>query len=678
MRKLFELSASEEAEAFGEAPPEDAGLDTASECISGMGIVGDEVDDEAASKELDELLGSFATERSEEDIAREREERDAYERAENDRIREIEERYNKERYEKEQALKAERLERERLEKEEEEEEAREEFEQTFVGKLTKLFKKKPKEEKEGGLEVSASYTGEEEDALPVSEVAKEAEKISEAEEIAAKEEEAVPIEEVASTKTPTQVSIESKAEVGDSSAADSSNQVPEKQEMPAAIDATALLNGSVSISDITNKEESIEEIAQHSEAASAKETEPKKAEKKEAKAKPEKVSQKAEKELKAKKSEQSEVTVKKPKVEKAKEKAKKVLTLSEAKKPFGFFTLAKPARKEEEKVPVSAASDTSKAEEIDWKYIATHDENTGLGNTRAFKVAKEKAGTACAILFFDVNNLKYVNDNYGHEDGDLLLKRAADAIAEQFGTENAYRTGGDEFVVILPNSNGKKAQEQIGLKVAEIHKAMQAYMKKSDRHVPHSISVGLAVGDGKHTVSDVLKAADAAMYRNKKAYKESHPEFNARLPKKEEKEEAPEKDHDELLSRDQKDLKTKIKSQHTQPSKMSTETILREIQRRASDVHAIFIASPNFDYLYIIRDVGEFVAMALERSDAIDYSYLYVVWEGGPQYYGADTYYNEVTDLFKEIAEGLMSGRFRSEKDIKGIKGINIFRCVYV
>lgn len=659
MRKLFELSASEEAEAFGEAPPEEAGLDTATECISGMGIVGDEVDDEAASKELDELLGSFATERSEEDIAREREERDAYERAENDRIREIEERYNKERYEKEQALKAERLERERLEKEEEEEEAREEFEQTFVGKLTKLFKKKPKEEKEGGLEVSASYTGEEEDALPVSEVseiAEEAEKISEAKEITAKEEVVAPIEEVA----PVEATIESSMPgVG--------------KTIPAAIDATALLNGSVSISDIANKKESIEDIAQPSEATSAKEAEPKKAEKKEAKAEPKKVSQKDEKERRAtkrsEKAEQNEETAKKPKVEKAKEKAKK---------PFGFFTLAKPARKEEEKVPVSAASDASKAEEIDWKYIATHDENTGLGNTRAFKVAKEKAGTACAILFFDVNNLKYVNDNYGHEDGDLLLKRAADAIAEQFGTENAYRTGGDEFVVILPNSNGKKAQEQIGLKVAEIHKAMQAYMKKSDRHVPHSISVGLAVGDGKHTVSDVLKAADVAMYRNKKAYKESHPEFNARLPKKEEKEEAPEKDHDELLSRDQKDLKTKIKSQHTQPSKMSTETILREIQRRASDVHAIFIASPNFDYLYIIRDVGEFVAMALERSDAIDYSYLYVVWEGGPQYYGADTYYNEVTDLFKEIAEGLMSGRFRSEKDIKGIKGINIFRCVYV
>lgn len=668
MRKLFELSASEEAEAFGEAPPEEAGLDTATECISGMGIVGDEVDDEAASKELDELLGSFATERSEEDIAREREERDAYERAENDRIREIEERYNKERYEKEQALKAERLERERLEKEEEEEEAREEFEQTFVGKLTKLFKKKPKEEKESGLEVSASYTGEEEDALPVSEVAevaKEAEKISEAEEIATKEEASL-IEETVTIEA----SVEGKPEVGKADVAISSNQVVEKQEMPVAIDATALLNGSVSISDITDskktersevKEENSEEGAKLIETTSAKEAEPKKAEKKEAKAEPEKAKQKAEKELKE--------TAKKPKVEKAKEKAKK---------PFGFFTLAKPARKEEEKVSVSAASDASKAEEIDWKYIATHDENTGLGNTRAFKVAKEKAGTACAILFFDVNNLKYVNDNYGHEDGDLLLKRAADAIAEQFGTENAYRTGGDEFVVILPNSNGKKAQEQIGLKVAEIHKAMQAYMKKSDRHVPHSISVGLAVGDGKHTVSDVLKAADAAMYRNKKAYKESHPEFNARLPKKEEKEEAPEKDHDELLSRDQKDLKTKIKSQHTQPSKMSTETILREIQRRASDVHAIFIASPNFDYLYIIRDVGEFVAMALERSDAIDYSYLYVVWEGGPQYYGADTYYNEVTDLFKEIAEGLMSGRFRSEKDIKGIKGINIFRCVYV
>lgn len=647
MRKLFELSEKEEAESFGEAYPQedDASVNTATGCISGMGIADDEVDDEANSKNLNELIDAVTTERSEEDRARERAERDAYEQAENERCRKIEEEYNRKRFEKEQAEKAARLAEEEERRREEEEEAREEFEQSLVGRLSKFFKKKPKAEKEEDIRTASSYTGEDEEALPTPEILHKVEEVEE------EKPQAVVSPTVAQTVEPKVEEIKTE-EVKEALPVTEEEVVP-KMAVNAADLISKLSNESADAVVSELKEASSLPVTSKTEETSVEAPvveEPKEADKEAAKV-----------EVPTK-----EVAKKAQKVEK-KEKAKG------EKRTFKLPSFAKGIKKSEE-----VSSEPKDSEEIDWKYIATHDENTGLGNTRAFKIAKEKAGMACAILFFDVNNLKFVNDNFGHDDGDLLLKRSADAIAKQFGANNAFRTGGDEFVVILPNSNGKKAQEQIGLKVAEIHKEMQAYAKKSDRHVPHSISIGLAVGDGKHSVSDVLKAADAAMYRNKKAYKESHPEFNARLQKKEEAVEVKEKDHDELLSKEQRDLKSKIKSQHTQPSQVSTESIVREIQRRAGDVHAIFIASPNFDYLYIIRDVGEFVAMALEQSAAIDYSYLYVVWEGGPQYYGADTYYNEVTDLFKEIAEGLMSGKFRSEKDIRSIKGLNIFKCVYV
>ena len=85
-----------------------------------------------------------------------------------------------------------------------------------------------------------------------------------------------------------------------------------------------------------------------------------------------------------------------------------------------------------------------------------------------------------------------------------------------------------------------------------------------------------------------------------------------------------------------------------------------------------------FDHLFIIREVDEFLDIVLEQEAIIDYSYLYVVYDGGPQYYGSDEYYTEVTHIFEPIAEGLLSGSFRSEKDIRAIKGINIFKNVFI
>lgn len=532
----------------------DDGLVTTEQAISGLGIENDEIDDEKNAAQLNELLNSFHSDRSAEDIEREQQERDAYAEQEAKHLQDIENDYNRKRYEAEQKAKAERLAKEAAEREEEEELEREEYENSFRGKLAGLFKKKDKK----------------------------AEIVTEETEIQTDNTEIVT--EPTTTEAEEVVAETVKTEV---------TKVTTKTEEPIV------------------------------------------------KTEPVKVKEKKEK------------------------PAKPAFTLPS----FNF--------KKQPKTPVAVMEETTANNEPDWKYIATHDEATDMLNTRAYSVALKSVGNNCAVLFFDINNLKYVNDNFSHADGDDLIKTVATAIKDNFGNDYAFRIGGDEFIVIIPNGNTKKMQEEAGIKINKIHQAMQVAMKRTKK--PYAVSIGYAVGDGKHPVSDIVKAADASMYKNKKAYKESHPEFDGRHEKQEVKQ-IPNsgKDHDELLSADQQKLKNKIQKQHSQPSQNSTTSIIREIQKKSGDVHAILIASPNFDYLYIICNVDEFVNMALTQSSAIDYSYLYVVWAGGPQYYGTDTYYNEVTNLFQEIAEGLMSGKFRSDKDIKSIKGINIFKKIYI
>lgn len=317
--------------------------------------------------------------------------------------------------------------------------------------------------------------------------------------------------------------------------------------------------------------------------------------------------------------------------------------------------------------------------EPDWKYIAIHDELTDMLNSRAYTEDLKKMPLTCAVVFFDVNNLKYVNDTFSHEDGNVLLKTIANCIQNEFGKENSYRIGGDEFVVLLEKTN-KNTSDFIQNKSSNIHNYLNQVMKQTKNKIPYAVSIGYAIGDNQHSIEDIIRAADAFMYRNKKAYKDSHPEYNIRQNKKQviNMEEEKPKEHDELLSSEQKSLKNKIQENHKIVNENSTEKIVREIQKRSNEINAILIASPNFDHLFIIRDVEEFIQIVLEQESLIDYSYLYVVYDGGPQYYGSDEYYTEVTHIFEAIAEGLMSGRFRSEKDIKAIKGINIFKNVFI
>lgn len=85
--------------------------------------------------------------------------------------------------------------------------------------------------------------------------------------------------------------------------------------------------------------------------------------------------------------------------------------------------------------------------------LSRYDTLTGLHNRNACIEQLEslmRASCCAGLVYADLNGLKAINDKYGHQAGDAALKRAADILAACYGRENAYRMGGDEFLVMLP------------------------------------------------------------------------------------------------------------------------------------------------------------------------------------------------------------------------------------
>ena len=325
--------------------------------------------------------------------------------------------------------------------------------------------------------------------------------------------------------------------------------------------------------------------------------------------------------------------------------------------------------------------------EPDWKYVATHDEMTGLWNRTAYEQAKkENRDYPYAVIYIDANNLKYANDTIGHEAGDALLEGVASQISEMF-PEEGYRIGGDEFVVITEDITVKKAEDILSKKRNEFHKKMDKMTKETKiKGLVMSASFGYAYTDGSKEFSVVAKEAEQMMYTEKAAYKKANPKYDMRRrpveEKPKEKNDAlkptdPEH-YDEMLTKEQRDLKGSIKTNHVQVSSKSTQDIIREIQSRATEIIAILIASPTFDHLFIIQTADSFIEIVKESDYMVDYSYLYIIYQDCPVYKGSDEYLEEVTTIFNDIGKGLKTGKIKSEKDLLKIKGINIFKNIYV
>jgi diguanylate cyclase (GGDEF)-like protein len=97
--------------------------------------------------------------------------------------------------------------------------------------------------------------------------------------------------------------------------------------------------------------------------------------------------------------------------------------------------------------------------------VATHDEKTGLSNNKFFEtildmeMEKAKRGYEdLSLIIIDIDFFKKINDTYGHIKGDELLKKLADVVKKQIRRSDiAARFGGEEFVILLPETNMKKA-----------------------------------------------------------------------------------------------------------------------------------------------------------------------------------------------------------------------------
>ena len=156
------------------------------------------------------------------------------------------------------------------------------------------------------------------------------------------------------------------------------------------------------------------------------------------------------------------------------------------------------------------------------------DPMTGVQNKSAYMEKKKKLSAEIAegradfsFVITDINGLKSINDNYGHEAGDQIIMDASGFFKEVFGEKYVYRIGGDEFIVIMEGVDKKQIEERF---MTLDHRLEHFNHYEREYEMELAVSKGYAIYD-KNTdkeYRDVFKRADAAMYEDKRRYYTSH------------------------------------------------------------------------------------------------------------------------------------------------------------
>ena len=168
---------------------------------------------------------------------------------------------------------------------------------------------------------------------------------------------------------------------------------------------------------------------------------------------------------------------------------------------------------------VQLRDQSARTEEL--RRLALFDPLTGLYNRR---VAQQRLGEEIArsqrsnypliVLCLDVNDLKRINDRYGHLAGDAVLKAFARRIQKAIRfSDSPVRMGGDEFMVLLPECN----LEQVAIVLSRLS-GMEVEVQ--DKNIPVSFAAGWAICRPGETPHNLLERADQALYDQKRAGKE--------------------------------------------------------------------------------------------------------------------------------------------------------------
>lgn len=153
--------------------------------------------------------------------------------------------------------------------------------------------------------------------------------------------------------------------------------------------------------------------------------------------------------------------------------------------------------------------------------LATIDELTKIFNRRGFIKQAEQSLYICArhniatsLVFFDLNDFKSINDNFGHAEGDIALIAFSEQIKNTFRSSDVLaRLGGDEFVVLLTDTSIDPVEKSI----ARLQLAIECYNKAANRGYNLSFSDGIVAIDHKKNISIelLLSQADSLMYEKK-------------------------------------------------------------------------------------------------------------------------------------------------------------------
>lgn len=161
------------------------------------------------------------------------------------------------------------------------------------------------------------------------------------------------------------------------------------------------------------------------------------------------------------------------------------------------------------------------------KHISSHDALTKVMSRLSYdekikeidrEISEAPSGIKFAVCECDLNNLKIINDSFGHDTGDTYIINCCKVICNFFKHSPVYRIGGDEFVAILKTDDYDNLEEikisLLDFNLAEIKKSLPLAEKKS-------FAAGFAIFNPQHDKSfaDVIKRADIEMYENKKMLK---------------------------------------------------------------------------------------------------------------------------------------------------------------
>lgn len=155
------------------------------------------------------------------------------------------------------------------------------------------------------------------------------------------------------------------------------------------------------------------------------------------------------------------------------------------------------------------------------RHLADRDQLTNLHNraylqTHLANLQLSKPHSECAIIFFDVDRFKLINDRYGHEAGDTVLKQIALRTRATLRSQDMVaRLGGDEFVVLIEDVGDHEALET---RIDRLRAVISKPIVHDKTRIDAAISVGVSTFlPGNRDISDVLREADIALYASKEA-----------------------------------------------------------------------------------------------------------------------------------------------------------------